>query len=86
MYTLILKKRLFIPTAASHLPPPWLIHLPTLELSLPNILIIKIITYIPNRYKVVRVIPKTQEQVEFLINLPEQFLDFWTEPGLHRYN
>jgi len=35
-------------------------------------------------YGVVRTVPKTAEEVKFLANLPEDMLDFWTEPGLNR--
>jgi len=35
-------------------------------------------------YKVLRVVPWTRDQVEFLANLPQEHLDFWTEPGQNR--
>jgi len=35
-------------------------------------------------YTVLRTVPRTKEQVEYLVNLPEDHLDYWTEPGLNR--
>jgi hypothetical protein len=37
------------------------------------------------RYSVLRVKPSTREQVNYLASMEDDHFEFWTEPGLNRY-